>query len=121
MSSLPQVSLENVAKAYTTAGDPILALTDISFSVADGEFLTIVGPSGCGKSTLLRIILGIAPPTQGRILLRGAPVVGPQPDVEIMAPKPVEEKPEETEREEEARVFARLREMGGTKTEEKPE
>ena len=49
------------------------------------------------------------------------PGIGPQPDVEIMAPKPVEEKPEETEREEEARVFARLREMGGTKTEEKPE
>jgi hypothetical protein len=49
------------------------------------------------------------------------PGMGPQPDVEIMAPKPVEEKPEETEREEEARVFARLREMGGTKTEEKPE
>ena len=47
------------------------------------------------------------------------PGMGPQPDVEIMAPKPVEEKPEETEREEEARVFAKLREMGGAKTEEK--
>jgi hypothetical protein len=46
------------------------------------------------------------------------PGMGPQPEVEIVAPRPVEEKPEETEREEEARVFARLREMGGAKTEE---
>jgi hypothetical protein len=47
------------------------------------------------------------------------PGLGPQPEVEIVAPRPVEEKPEETEREEEARVFAKLREIGGTKTEEK--
>jgi uncharacterized protein len=49
------------------------------------------------------------------------PGMGPQPEVEIMAPKPAEEKPAETEAEEEARVFARLREMGSgtaTKTEE---
>ena len=47
------------------------------------------------------------------------PGLGPQPEVEIMAPKPAEEAPVETEAEEDARVFARLREMGGgTKTEE---
>ena len=51
------------------------------------------------------------------------PGMGPQPTVEIMAPKPVEEEKEETEREEEARVFAKLREMGsGAKPgEEQPE
>jgi uncharacterized protein len=49
------------------------------------------------------------------------PGMGPQPEVEIMVPKPAEEKPAETEAEEEARVFARLREMGGgTKTDEEP-
>ena len=47
--------------------------------------------------------------------------MGPQPEVEIMVPKPAEEKPAETEAEEEARVFARLREMGGAKTEETPQ
>ncbi len=52
---------------------------------------------------------------------RTIPGLGPQPDVEIVAPKPPEEKPEETEREEEARVFAKLREMGGgSKTEDEP-
>jgi hypothetical protein len=49
------------------------------------------------------------------------PGLGPQPEVEIILPKPAEEKPEETAAEEEARVFARLREMGGgTKTDEEP-
>jgi uncharacterized protein len=49
------------------------------------------------------------------------PGLGPQPEVDIILPKPVEEKPEETAAEEEARVFARLREMGGgTKTDEEP-
>jgi hypothetical protein len=47
------------------------------------------------------------------------PGLGPQPDVEIVVPRPVEEKPPETEAEEEARVFARLREMGSrSKTDE---
>jgi hypothetical protein len=49
------------------------------------------------------------------------PGMGPQPDVEIMVPKPAEEKPEETEREEEARVFAKLREMGSKSEDEQPE
>jgi uncharacterized protein len=49
------------------------------------------------------------------------PGLGPQPEVDIILPKPVEEKPEETAAEEEARVFARLREMGGgAKTDEEP-
>jgi hypothetical protein len=48
-----------------------------------------------------------------------APGMGPQPDVEIMPPRPVEVTPEETEAEQQARVFARLQELGGaTKTEE---
>jgi hypothetical protein len=47
------------------------------------------------------------------------PGMGPQPDIEIMVPRPQEEKPEETEAEEDARVFAKLREMGA-KTEETP-
>ena len=49
------------------------------------------------------------------------PGMGPQPEVEIMVPKPAEEKPEETAAEEEARMLARLREMGGAKAEETPQ
>lgn len=42
-------------------------LKDISFSVYDGEFLSILGPSGCGKTTLLRVLLGLERPTSGRV------------------------------------------------------
>src|SRR5262249_23726324 len=48
------------------------------------------------------------------------PGLGPQPDVEIMVPKPREEKPVESEAEEEARVIAKLRQMGGGKSEDSP-
>ncbi len=46
-------------------------LSDISFSVAAGDYLGIVGPNGCGKSTLVRALLGLAPPSQGRVTLFG--------------------------------------------------
>lgn len=45
------------------------ALKDISFSVQEGHFLSIVGPSGCGKSTLLNIIAGLIPPSYGGIII----------------------------------------------------
>ena len=46
-------------------------LNDVSFSVNDGEFLSILGPSGCGKTTILRILIGLLPPTSGKIFKDG--------------------------------------------------
>ena len=46
-------------------------LHDIDFTVNDGEFLSILGPSGCGKTTILRILIGLLPPTSGRIIKDG--------------------------------------------------
>jgi hypothetical protein len=66
---------------------------------------------------------GKPPPEKAGTLLPASqtiPGLGPQPDVEIVVPKPREEKREETEAEEEARVFAKLREMGA-KTEDSPQ
>lgn len=45
------------------------AISEVSFSVEPGEFVTVVGPSGCGKSTLLRIASGLLEPTAGRVLV----------------------------------------------------
>ena len=56
------------------------ALSDVTLSVPDGQFLCLVGASGSGKSTLLSLIAGLARPTSGVVALDGAPVTGPGPD-----------------------------------------
>jgi NitT/TauT family transport system ATP-binding protein len=57
-------------------GAPYTAVKDISFEVADGEFVSIVGPTGCGKSTLLNVAAGLLRPTAGRMSVFGAPLAG---------------------------------------------
>ena len=47
------------------------AVEDVSFSVAKGEFFSILGPSGCGKTTLLRMIAGFEEPSSGDLLIGG--------------------------------------------------
>jgi NitT/TauT family transport system ATP-binding protein len=52
--------------------EPMTALKDVSFTVAEGEFISILGPSGCGKSTLLKIIAGLIDASSGEIVLEDA-------------------------------------------------
>jgi NitT/TauT family transport system ATP-binding protein len=54
-----------------------LAFSDVSLSVADGEFVAIVGPSGCGKTTLLNVVAGLLPYDEGRLTIGGEIVNGP--------------------------------------------
>ena len=61
-------------------GRQVLALSDVSLSVADGEFMAIVGPSGCGKTTLLNIVAGLLPYDLGTVAIDGARVHGPGVD-----------------------------------------
>lgn len=70
------VSIENVGKKFHTVNGEIDVVTDMSFKVYEGEFLSIVGPSGCGKTTVLSMIAGLEPPSQGRILLNKKEVSG---------------------------------------------
>lgn len=72
MSSL--LELKHVSYAYHSMDGEILALSDISFQVEDGEFIAVVGPSGCGKSTLLSLICGLLKAEKGEILFNGKPV-----------------------------------------------
>jgi NitT/TauT family transport system ATP-binding protein len=55
----------------------VVALEEVSLSIAPGEFVSVLGPSGCGKSTLLRCIAGLEIPSAGAITVNGAPVDGP--------------------------------------------
>ncbi|MFP4297746.1 MAG: ABC transporter ATP-binding protein, partial [Spirulinaceae cyanobacterium] len=58
------LSLENLRKQFAPKVVPV---KDITLTVKDGEFLTLLGPSGCGKSTLLRLIAGLETPTKGTV------------------------------------------------------
>jgi ABC-type Fe3+/spermidine/putrescine transport system ATPase subunit len=59
-------------------------LRRISFTVQDGEFLSILGPSGCGKTTILRILIGLLEPERGRILRDGNDITTLKPSLRNM-------------------------------------
>lgn len=59
------------------------AVHDLSFSISDGEFVSIVGPSGCGKTTVLSLLMGLIPPTSGRVEILGTSAQG-KPQVGYM-------------------------------------
>ena len=63
-----------------TDGQLITAVKDISLSVTDGRFMSIVGPSGCGKTTLLNIVAGFIATSSGSVLIDGKAISGPGPD-----------------------------------------
>lgn len=72
-----KLSIEKVSKSFRSRAGTVLALDQVSLSVAEAEFVCIVGASGCGKSTLLNIIAGLEKPDSGTVLADGRPVTGP--------------------------------------------
>jgi len=80
-TSAPHIAVGGVSQRYRLAsGDEVLALSDISLTVREHEFVALLGPSGCGKSTLLYLIGGFLPVQAGRIEVSGRPVTAPGPD-----------------------------------------
>ncbi|PWE34442.1 spermidine/putrescine ABC transporter ATP-binding protein [Maritimibacter sp. 55A14] len=68
------VQAERVTKTFGRGADGVTALDDVSVTIRENEFFTLLGPSGCGKTTLLRLIAGFELPSAGRILLDGAEI-----------------------------------------------
>ena len=69
------LSVKNIQKSFGQN----TVLSDISFEVADGEFVSLLGPSGCGKTTLLRIIAGLEKSDHGTIALNNREITNLEP------------------------------------------
>ena len=83
----PLLEVSHVCYSYHTLSGETQALTDITFSVEEGEFLAVVGPSGCGKSTLLSLLAGLMQPEQGTIHISQSPVSRRQTNIGYMLQK----------------------------------
>ncbi len=75
-----KVAVQSVSKTFESDRQRVTALTEVSFSITQGEFVCIVGPSGCGKTTLFRIIAGLEAPTTGAVSIDGNQIDGPGTD-----------------------------------------
>jgi len=78
------LKLENVSQIYGAGARRFTAVADVNLAVKEDEFVALLGPSGCGKSTLLRIITGLQPPSEGRVLYRGEELQGVNPHASIV-------------------------------------
>ena len=84
MTISEKIRFERVTKSFAVRDtnkkgvlNEFTAVQDLSFTVREGEFITLVGPSGCGKSTLLDLTGGLTTATRGRILIDGKEITGP--------------------------------------------
>lgn len=78
------LEVKSISKKYQNKEGEVLALDKVSFSIKEGEFVSIIGPSGCGKSTLLSIIAGLEEKTTGEIYIEGENVEGISPKIGYM-------------------------------------
>ncbi len=70
----PFLKLHQIGLSYHTLDGEVSALSQVDFSIQEGEFVSLVGPSGCGKSTILNIISGLLKPEEGTVTLQGIPL-----------------------------------------------
>lgn len=73
---MPSIETKAISKNF----GPVVALEDVSISIADGEYVVLLGPSGCGKTTLLKAIAGILEPSSGSVLINSADVTALPPE-----------------------------------------
>lgn len=79
-----RIEINKLSKTFQMEQGSLAVLDDLSFSVADNEFVVVVGPSGCGKTTLLKLISGTIDPTSGDIFLDDIPVTDPPESVAMV-------------------------------------
>src|ERR1700685_4524193 len=91
MSDVVRLEYRNVTMRFAATGNRgvLTAVERVSFSVRDGEVVSLIGPSGCGKSTLLNIGSGLTAPSEGEGFVDGERVAGANAHVALMLPKDI--------------------------------
>src|SRR3954452_19997840 len=74
------LQIDHLSKSFARGTLETEVLHDITLTIEQGEYVSIIGHSGCGKSTLLNIVAGLVPVTRGAVLLEGREVNEPGPD-----------------------------------------
>jgi NitT/TauT family transport system ATP-binding protein len=85
---LDAIELHGITRSFDIGGTRLSVLDGLNLRVAEREIVAIVGPNGCGKSTLLRVISGLLPPDQGRVLAFDSTVAGPEPRIGLVFQEP---------------------------------
>ncbi len=80
---MPEIRLENITKRFGKA----IAVDNLSLTIKDGEFVSLLGPSGCGKTTTLRMIAGLETPTEGEIYIDDKCVFSSQKAIDVSPDK----------------------------------
>ncbi len=75
-----RIVFDHVSVRFPTANGEVRVVDDVSYSISDREFVSVIGPSGCGKTTMMNIVAGFLQPTSGSVTLDGKPIAGPGPD-----------------------------------------
>jgi NitT/TauT family transport system ATP-binding protein len=80
----PALRVDRVGVTFPSPDGGLGALGDVSLTIGEGEFVSLVGPSGCGKSTLLRVMSGLLPPTRGEVYFGRQRLTGPSGQIGIV-------------------------------------
>jgi NitT/TauT family transport system ATP-binding protein len=81
LAASPVLVIDDLVKQFATPDGTITAVDHVSFTVRDGEFLSIIGPSGCGKTTVFNIIGGLLDGYDGQVRIDGEAIKGPHRSV----------------------------------------
>ncbi|MGE0340987.1 MAG: ABC transporter ATP-binding protein [Xanthobacteraceae bacterium] len=85
---MDRLAIENLDVVYDTARGVVPAISKLTATVKEGEFVAVLGPSGCGKSTLLQVVAGLMQPSGGSVKLGGKEVTEPHQDVGVVFQTP---------------------------------